>query len=47
MISIVKSAHEKASSILESNREKLHELAQFLLDRETITGDEFMDILNR
>ena len=47
VISIVKSAHEKASSILESNREKLHELAQFLLDRETITGDEFMDILNR
>ena len=47
VISIVKSAHEKASSILESNREKLHELAQFLLERETITGDEFMDILNR
>ena len=40
-------AHEKALAILKDNREKLDELAQFLLERETITGEEFMKILNR
>ena len=40
-------AHEKALAILKDNREKLDELAQFLLERETITGEEFMAILNR
>ncbi|WP_295081314.1 ATP-dependent zinc metalloprotease FtsH [Ruminococcus sp.] len=42
---IVKSAHVKALKILSENSEKLHELARFLLDRETITGEEFMKIL--
>ncbi len=45
--SIVREAHEKARTILKENRQKLDELAAYLLDRETITGDEFMDILNR
>lgn len=43
---IVKSAHEKALDILNQNIEKLHELARFLLEKETITGEEFMNILN-
>lgn len=45
--SIIKSAHEKALKILSDNREKLHELAQYLLDRETITGEEFTAILDK
>ncbi len=44
---IVKKAHEKALRILSDNIEKLHELAHFLLEKETITGDEFMEILNK
>ncbi len=44
---IVKSAHEKAISILSENINKLHELAHFLLEKETITGEEFMAILNK
>ena len=44
---IVKSAHVKALKILSENSEKLHELARFLLDRETITGEEFMAILGK
>ena len=44
---IVKAAHEKARRILTDNRALLDELAQFLLSKETITGDEFMDILRR
>lgn len=43
---IVRSAHEKAVRILSENSEKLHELANYLLQKETITGDEFMQILN-
>ena len=43
----IREAHEKALAILKDNREKLDELAQFLLERETITGEEFMAILNR
>lgn len=43
---IVKNAHEKAIRILSENMEKLHELARYLLDKETITGEEFMQILN-
>ncbi len=42
---IIKSAHEKAARILAENMDKLHELARYLLDKETITGDEFMNIL--
>ena len=44
---IIKNSHEKAVNILTENIEKLHELARFLLEKETITGDEFMEILNR
>lgn len=43
---IVRQSHEKAVRILTENIDKLHELAHFLLDRETITGEEFMEILN-
>ena len=44
---IVKSAHEKALKILRDDRPLLDELAEFLLSKETITGDEFMDILRK
>ncbi len=43
---IIRTAHEKALGILRENEEKLHELAKYLLEKETITGDEFMAILN-
>ena len=42
----VKAEHEKARKILAENREKLDELAMYLYEKETITGDEFMDILD-
>ncbi len=47
VLNIIKSAHEKAINILKENEDKLHELANYLLEKETITGDEFMRILNR
>ena len=47
VLSIIKSAHKKASEILNDKLDKLHELANFLMEKETITGDEFMMILNR
>jgi len=47
VVSIIRTAHEKALGILRENEEQLHELAKFLLEKETITGDEFMAILNR
>lgn len=43
--SIIQKQHEKAIAILKENMEKLHELSHYLLDRETITGEEFMRIL--
>lgn len=46
VVDLVKKQHEKAAKILLENREKLDELAQFLYERETITGEEFMKILN-
>ena len=46
VLSIIKSAHNKARKILEENIDKLHELSDFLLEKETITGEEFMEILN-
>ena len=46
VVELVKKQHEKARKILEENREKLDELADYLYDKETITGDEFMRILN-
>lgn len=47
VLTIIKGAHEKARKILRENEGKLHELAAYLLQKETITGDEFMDILNK
>ena len=46
VIATVKSAHEKAINILKDNMAKLHELSAYLLEKETITGEEFMNILN-
>jgi cell division protease FtsH len=46
VIEIVKRQHDKAAQILLDNREKLKELAEYLYEKETITGDEFMEILN-
>ena len=46
VIELVKKQHEKAAKILLDNREKLDELARYLYERETITGEEFMKILN-
>ncbi len=46
VLRIIKEAHEKAVRILKENEEKLHELAGYLLEKETITGDEFMEILS-
>ena len=47
VVELVKIQHEKAIRILTENRAKLDELAQYLYQKETITGEEFMDILNR
>lgn len=46
VVELVKKQHEKAGQILMENREKLDELANFLYEKETITGEEFMQILN-
>ena len=46
VISIIKKQHEKATGILNEKREKLDELAKYLYEKETITGEEFMKILN-
>ena len=46
VVSLVKKQHEKAVEILKENRSKLDELAMYLYNKETITGDEFMKILN-
>lgn len=45
VLNIIKAAHNKAIEILNENMTKLHELAKYLLEKETITGEEFMDIL--
>lgn len=47
VLAIIKEAHEKARQILLENRTKLDVLAQFLLEKETITGDEFMALLRK
>ena len=47
VVGLVKAQHEKAVQILTDNRAKLDELAQYLYQKETITGEEFMEILNR
>ena len=46
MVALVKEQHEKAVQILMENKERLDELAKFLYEKETITGEEFMKILN-
>ena len=46
-IALVKAQHEKAKKLLLDHRDKLDELAAYLYEKETITGDEFMEILNR
>ena len=47
VVALVRRQHEKAMNILKENRAKLDELASYLYDHETITGEEFMQILNR
>ena len=47
VVELVKRQHEKASKILVDNRAKLDELAKYLYEKETITGEEFMSILNK
>ncbi len=44
---IIENAYNKAVEIIKANRKKMDELAGFLLEKETITGEEFMEILNR
>ena len=47
VVELVKRQHEKAARILQDNIMKLHELAKFLYENETITGEQFMEILTR
>ncbi len=47
VVALIKKQHDKAIKILTDNRDKLDELAKFLYEKETITGEEFMDILNK
>ena len=45
VVELVKTQHDKARKLLEDNRDKLDQLARFLYEKETITGEEFMHIL--
>lgn len=47
VVDTVKQAYSKSMELLKENQEKLHELAKFLYDKETITGEEFMNILTQ
>lgn len=47
VVKLIKEAYANAYKILSENKDKLHELAKFLYERETITGEQFMEILNR
>ena len=47
VVDTVKQAYDKAMNLLKENKGKLHELAKYLYERETITGEEFMQILNK
>ncbi len=47
VIEIIRAQYDKAMAILKENKEKLHELSEYLLEKETITGEEFMGILNK
>ena len=44
---VVKAEHEKARKLISDNILKLHEIAKFLYEKETITGEEFMEVLDR
>lgn len=44
---IISDAHQTATSILKKHMQQLHDIASYLLEKETITGEEFMDVLNR
>lgn len=46
VLGIIKSCHQNAIKILEENKDKLHEITKYLVEKETITGEEFMEILN-
>lgn len=46
VVTLVKEQYEKAEKLLSENKLKLHELAKYLYEKETITGEEFMQILN-
>ena len=46
VMELVKQQHDKAHELLRANRQKLDKLAQYLYEKETITGEEFMRILN-
>ena len=47
VVALIRTAQQKAEAILRENAQKLNELSEYLLERETITGAEFMEILNR
>lgn len=47
VVELVRAQHERAYQILQENIQKLHQLAKYLYDNETITGEEFMEILNK
>ena len=47
VVKIDRTQHEKALNILKENEDKLHEIAKYLLDKETITGEEFMEIYEK
>ena len=47
VVRVLKECHEKAFNILKENRDALDEIAEFLINKETITGDQFMEIINR
>lgn len=47
VVDMIKAAHAKATAILQENEPKLHELAKYLLEKESITGEEFMEILSK
>ena len=47
VVKLIRKAHDEAKELLKNNMSKLHELAKYLYEKETITGEEFMDILNK
>ena len=47
VVEVVKTQHDKARKLIQDNMPKMHELAKYLYEKETITGDEFMEILSR